>query len=405
MTTATSVSAPLASAFGHRVRVGRRSTVAARATLASVIALAMPLVGCGGAQKDGVAWSSKNGTTQPTFPSEAAASNGGHGGARNEAPVVLARPTPRDQVDAQALRAKAIDVAHEAMASSSALLRAHAIEALVNSPHDLDSVVGRGLVDENRGVRFVAALAIAKTRRVELVHLVEPLLRDDSLSVRAAAIAALATCGRRPDLTPLASMIRSEDTEVRGNAYLALGVIGADAGGASAIPMVRESVGQGLSMADSARIKVIELQAAECLVRLGRSEEIEPIRAALFAPAEQNEVTALACQMIGRLKDARSRPMLERLIEAERESARPPEIRLAAMEAIARIGVDPSRILPLAMQYLTAPSAGQRAQACLVVGAAGDVGSLGQVEPLLADRDPVARLAAAAAVLESLARR
>lgn len=387
----------------HRASSNRAAFGGVRRTaMISLAACIVPLASCGGAPKDGSAatWSSKNQSsgTQPTFPAEGPAREG-----RVEPigePAVLARPMPREQGDPMALRRRAVDVAHEAMGSTSALLRAHAIEALVNAPLDLDSVVGRGLIDENRGVRFVAALAIARAKRAELSHLVEPLLRDDSLSVRAAAIAALALCGRHPDLTPLATMIRSEDTEVRGNAYVALGTMGAEAGGASAIPMVRESVGQGLSMADTSKIKIVELQAAECLVRLGRSEEIEPIRAALFAPAELNEVTALACQMIGRLKDGRARPMLERLIEADRDSARPAEIRLVAMEALARLGVDPSRVVPLASPFLAAPQPAQRAQACLVIGASGDAGALTSVAPLLDDRDPVVRLAAAAAILE-----
>ncbi len=383
----------------NRERRARR-----RAALALAIAVSLPLAACVTGEKaaqDGsnAAWSTRgqSTTTAAGAPSATFAS---------ESPreSVLARPAPRaaqaGPVDPQALRAAALDTVRTASGSSSALLRAHAIEALSAAPQDLDSVVGRGLVDENRGVRFVAAMSIAKAKRRELVHLVEPLLTDDSLSVRAAALAALATCGRRPDLTPLAAMIRADDPEVRANAYLALGVIGREHGGESAIPMVRESVGQGLPLADTARVKVIELQAAECLVRLGRSEEIEPIRAALFAPAEQAEVTALACQMIGRLKDGRSRPMLERLVEADGTSARPNEIRLIALEALARLGVDPTRIIPVASGFIAARQPAQRAQAALAIGASGDASALGFVAPLLEDPDPVVRVAAAAAILE-----
>jgi HEAT repeat protein len=376
-----------------------------RAALALAIAAALPLAACVTGERaapegSNAAWSTRgqSTTTAAGTPSMSLTVDAPREG-------VLARPAPRavaaGPVDPQATRAAAIEVIRTASGSSSALLRAHAIEALASAPKELDSIVGRGLVDENRGVRFVAAMSIARSKRRELVHLVEPLLTDDSLSVRAAALAALATCGRRPDLTPLASMIRSDDPEVRANAYLALGVIGQEHGGASAIPMVRESVGQGLPLADTARVKVIELQAAECLVRLGRSEEIEPIRAALFAPAEQAEVTALACQMIGRLKDGRSRPMLERLVEADGTSARPNEIRLIALEALARLGVDPTRILPVASSFIAARQPAQRAQAALAIGASGDASALGFVAPLLEDPDPIVRLAAASAILES----
>lgn len=378
------------------------------APLAFALLAALPLTACGPTEQATSEGASAPWSTRSQSTTTAAGAPSMHLDTDASRDPVLARPAPRDTqriaavaADPQTLRTQAIEVVRTASGSSSALLRAHAIEALGSTPKEFDSIVGRGLVDENRGVRFVAAMSIAKAKRRELVHLVEPLLTDDSLSVRAAALAALATCGRRPDLTPLAAMVRADDPEVRANAYLALGVIGPELGGASAIPMVRESVGQGLPLADTARVKVIELQAAECLVRLGRSEEIEPIRAALFAPPEQAEVTALACQIIGRLKDGRSRPMLERLVEADGTSARPNEIRLIALEALARLGVDPTRIVPVASSFLASRQASQRAQAAMAIGASGDPSSLGFVAPLLEDPDPIVRVAAAAAILEA----
>ncbi|MBL9118376.1 MAG: HEAT repeat domain-containing protein [Phycisphaerae bacterium] len=375
--------------------------------MAALIGVAVtPFGGCGAAQRsDGTAWSTKAQSASGDVTSDSEIPTPSHSGDEH----VLARPASRSgeegtrrdlaqragQLDPGAMRHEALEVARGASASNSAILRAHAIEALLSAPAELDSVVGRGLIDSNRGVRFVAAMAIAKTRRTELAHLVEPLLSDSSDSVRAAALAALAACGRNPDLSPLAAMVRSDNPEVRANAYLALGVIG----NPSAIPLVRESIGGGFDRADPARVKVVDLQAAECLVRLGRSDDLEPIRAALFAPMEQSEVTALACQMIGRLKDAHSRPMLQRLIEAERESARPSEVRLAALEALGNVGVDGDRLLPILRPFVQSRSSAIRAQTCLALAATGSQGALVWLDGLLRDGDAEVRVAAASAIL------
>jgi len=331
---------------------------------------------------------------------------------RADVPTLAAPSTiyePTEPVEPSALRAKAIAVAQEASRSTSPIVRAHAIEALGSAPEELDAVAGRGLVDANRGVRFVAVLSLAKAKRCGLAHLIEPLAHDDSASVRAAALAALQMCGRSPDLSPFAEMVRSDDPEVRANAYLALGVIGDP----SAIGLVRHSVGAGFALTDHTRVRVVELQAAECLVRLGRTIDVEPIRAALWAPAEQGGLSAIACQMIGRLKDERSRPMLERLVQADGQNARSAEIRLAAIDALGRLGVSQALLLGELRPYLSSSDPGLRAQAALALGAdsasaAGGFGatsgseSLALLAALLEDADPVVRVAAASSVLALL---
>jgi len=126
---------------------------------------------------------------------------------RADVPTLAAPSTiyePTEPVEPSALRAKAIAVAQEASRSTSPIVRAHAIEALGSAPEELDAVAGRGLVDANRGVRFVAVLSLAKAKRCGLAHLIEPLAHDDSASVRAAALAALQMCG---DVRPLAGPV------------------------------------------------------------------------------------------------------------------------------------------------------------------------------------------------------
>jgi hypothetical protein len=65
---------------------------------------------------------------------------------------------------AENLREPAISLLLDAVESNHALLRANAIEALQGAPEHVEPAVRRGLGDENRGVRFVAAMTVAKLR-------------------------------------------------------------------------------------------------------------------------------------------------------------------------------------------------------------------------------------------------
>jgi ribosomal protein S9 len=86
-----------------------------------------------------------------------------------------------------------------------------------------------------------------------------------------------------------------------------------------------------------ARVRIVELQASEALARLGETDALEPIRAALFAPTEQSEFTALAAQQVARLNDEASRAILMRLVDGTGISARPTEVRIGCALALAQI--------------------------------------------------------------------
>src|SRR5438552_14865349 len=110
-------------------------------------------------------------------------------------------------------------------------------------------------------------------------------LHREAGSVRAAAIYGLRRCGRQTNPTPLAAMLMSDDPEIKGNAALVLGELQDK----SAIQVLEHAVGRGLSRVEPARAKIVELQLAEAMVKLGAENQVMPIRAALFAPAEQSE--------------------------------------------------------------------------------------------------------------------
>ncbi|MCZ6837210.1 MAG: HEAT repeat domain-containing protein, partial [Planctomycetota bacterium] len=131
-------------------------------------------------------------------------------------------------------RDAALEILLQAMDSENPLLRANAIEALHGNPRVLVPAVLQGLTDENRGVRFVAAMTVGKQQIFEVASHLEPLLNDHSDSVRAAAIYAMERCHKEVDLSPLANMLLGDNPEVRANVALIFGELG----NPSAVPIL-----------------------------------------------------------------------------------------------------------------------------------------------------------------------
>jgi hypothetical protein len=292
---------------------------------------------------------------------------------------------------------EAIEILQAAGRTDWPLLRANALEAISYDREALQTMVMASLNDENRGVRFVAAMLVGREKLCDVRPLIEKMLEDPSDSVRAAAIYALSACDGAVNPTPLAEMVSSSSPEVRGNAYVVLGLLGE----ASAIPLIRSGLGQGLGLVDPVRVRLVDLQGAAALVRLGDEREIEPIRAALFAPTEQSELTALAIQLVSQLHDEGARQMLVRLVEAPMRESRPPEIRLAAAEAIAVLGaLEAAPMIRLANEYIENPRSEIRAQVASLLGEVNDATARALLSDLMKDPDPIVRVAAAGSTLK-----
>jgi apolipoprotein N-acyltransferase len=335
--------------------------------------------GCGDSTVADQPWSSRSQSIEPTGQARLAESG---------RPVQVALPVE----SSGSAHMAAVALLRQACASQVPMYRANAVEALIASPEDLRAVVTPLLSDPNRGVRFVAAMSVGRAGLVDLADRVQPLLLDESASVRAAAICALTRLGRPVDPTPLAAMVRSDDPEVRSNAYLVLG----EMGNRSAILMIRDSLGKGMRQVNPARVRITELQAAEALVRLGEEDGIEPIRAALFAPGEQAEYTALAAQQVARLKDDGSRAILMRLIDGTGISARPTEVRIGCALALAETSPqDAQAVIRFARTLAKDREPVVRAQAALALAYAGGAAAVPEIEPMLLDPDPTVQLAVA----------
>ena len=340
------------------------------------------LGGCGGSAGGDQPWSSRSQSVQPT--GEVRLAEGRVAGA----PIAV-----ESSGDA---RGSATALLSNAASSDVPMFRANACEALGAAPSVLGGVAPALLRDPNRGVRFVAAMEVGRAGLAPLADAVQALLLDESDSVRAAAIFAMTRLGRPVDPSPLAAMVRSDDPEIRSNAYLVLGELG----NRSAVALIRDSLGKGMRQVNPARVRVVELQAAEALVRLGEADGIEPIRAALYAPGEQSEFTALAAQQVARLADEGSRAILMRLVDGTGISARPTEVRICCASALAEISPsDRPSVVKFARTLLQDREPAVRAQAAIALGVAGGAAVVPELQGLLLDRYPQVQLAAAKAIL------
>ncbi len=294
----------------------------------------------------------------------------------------------------------AIDLLLEASVSPDAIYRAHSLEGLQSRIAVLQPIACRLLADQNPGVRFSAAVMVGKKRITECSHIVEPLRFDPDPSVRAAALYALVRLGHAVDLNPLNELVSSSNPEIRSNTFFVLGELK----NPSAIPLVESVVGRRLVGADQTRMRIVDLQAAEALAKMGDYRQYDPIRAALFAPSEQSEIVALACQMVGETNDRGARGHLIGLWNCRGPLERPIEIRLIAGAALARIGepnLEP--ILQLCQVAVKDSAPTIRAQAAATLGWVGGQRSLDTLAPLLRDPYALVRLSAASAYLRASA--
>ena len=362
---------------------GRMSRVAN----AVAVLLAAAAVGCSGSSKPEVP-----GQTQMWGSRHLSTTDKGSAGMATPAGARIVPPTGAEG------RELALSILLQAARSPDPSQRANSLEALSSERAALKDVLRESLGDPNRGVRFAACMCAGRVRLESMGNLIEPLALDESGSVRAAALFALSRMGRRVDLTPLAALAMSDDPEVRGNAVLVLGELG----DRSAIPLIEAVAGRPLKSGDVTRARIVDLQCAEALAKLGQRQALDPIRAALFAPSEQAELIALACQIVGEIRDEGARGALMRLWNADGGSLRPPEIRLAAATALARLGEPDMRpVLVMTRMVQSAPDPFIRAQAATALGWIPTPEAQTLLAPMLRDRNPYVQISAAGAWLRS----
>jgi HEAT repeat protein len=296
-------------------------------------------------------------------------------------------------VDKGTVNETALTILQVFLDSPNPRLRANAVESMRFAPPEiLERAVQLGLGDENRGVRFVAAMMIGEESLCNISILLEPLLLDESESVQVAAMFSLHKCGEKVDLNPISMMLQSDNAELRGNAAMIIGQLG----NPSAIMVIRKALNTTPNSITPIRRRLINLQMAESLILLGERKELEVIRAAVFSSIQESEVTALACQIAGNLRDVEVISTLESItVTPERY---PDEIRLVAATSLAQIS--PSRMpLDVVLRFSSNDSPTIRSQCATALGVQGDSISLGPLALMLKDIDPLVQISAAGAVL------
>lgn len=301
-----------------------------------------------------------------------------------------------DTVARSALRERAISVLLDLSVSGEPQIRANALEALLPARTRLRAPVAAGLADENAGVRTVAAVLAGRALLRDLEPALRGRLSDPSGYVRAGAIYGLRKIGAEVDPTPLGSMLLdASDPRLRAHAAFLLGELG----DRSAMPMLRQALHAKTPSATAQEERLLGLQIAEAMVKLGDESRIEGIRAALYpAYPDEFEVATLAVQILGRLGDRGSIGALINLAEY-RQAGRgmPAEIRLAVADAVARMGHREGWFI--AEAYLTDADALRRALSAHVLGQTRRPADLATLERMLDDPSPFVRVAAGGGVL------
>ena len=295
----------------------------------------------------------------------------------------------------QALRESAIDQILSAARSDESALRANAIEAIQPVPQRARPLAQLGLEDDNPAVRFSALVTIGRLKLDGLGQRAREMAQDTDGSVRAAALFAARRCGEAVDISPMAKMLASQNPTLRGNVAMLLGMLGDP----SAVAMLKDLAEVPMQRASAVRQSIVRIQIAEALVKLGEDSALDAIRAGAYS--QHDEVRVLSLKTMGRLEDERMTTAFRQMVKEDH----PIELRLAAAEALGRIGAARETALAAARKGADWDKAVVRAQAAFTLGWLERPTAARRLGELL-DQDEessrAVRLAAAAAVLQAL---
>ncbi|MEM7681127.1 MAG: HEAT repeat domain-containing protein [Planctomycetota bacterium] len=267
-------------------------------------------------------------TTQPAAsqPADASASNTG--------PTVnTASPAaPRQVPSWEALQDRAVDQAIRSAQSSDPRERANALEALTPVPEVVSPLLPVGAQDARPVVRFAALVTAGRVRDHNLGPTAERLaVSDPDPSVRAAAIYAARRVGLPASLAPIPELLADPRPGVRSNVASIVGLLGKK----SAVPMLDTMRRKPLQGADALQQTLTDVQFAAAIYRLSNSPAaLEFIRGVVYL-RDNDPARVLAIQTLGRLGDRDFRANLNNLMNPVDE---PIQVRLAAAEALARLG-------------------------------------------------------------------
>lgn len=294
-------------------------------------------------------------------------------------------------------RPRAIEQVLASSESDDPYLRANAMEAAGTLPERALPLVQLGLEDEHPVVRFAALVTLGRLKLTNASETVlEMTVDDESASVRAAARFAAHATGADVDLSPLSTMLASPSASLRANVAILL----AELDDRSAVPMLAELSRAPMPRVDAARQALTRIQTAETMAKLGDEASVDALRAGAYSSID--EVRVLAVQALGRVKDRQMASALKHMLEQEGERRPPIEVRIAAAEALARMGDGHSQSLATLLEGASMNEPPIQAQAAMALGHLTAREAADRLIELLEHDHEQVRLAAAAAILRAL---
>jgi HEAT repeat protein len=276
-------------------------------------------------------------------------------------------------------------------------MRANAIEALSPVTQQVEPIVALAMSDPNAGVRSVALMVAGEAGLTSLTPTIREMVQDESPYVQIAALYALASFGEKDDLSLLSFyLLDHPDSRIRSQAAFVIGELGES----SAIPMLHQASSNAMVNTTPNERKIFRLQVAEALNKLGHTESIDTIRAALYpSRPEELEATALAVQIIGQIRDEDSIDQLIYLSDPDSQTPMPAEVRLGVAYSLAQMGHREGSFV--ADEYINNELDSIRAQSAAVYGQTIGSGNLGKLERLMMnDPSPLTQVAAAGGIVD-----
>ncbi len=276
--------------------------------------------------------------------------------------------------------APALAVLQHAAASRQPALRAHVMESV--QPLERMAAIKilmRGMTDPSPMVRFTAAMVAGQRRLVRLEPQLQTLRRDSNLSVRPAAIYALARLGETKYLAALPAALENRAAIVRANAAMVLG----DLGDVNAAHLLRQHVDDPNA--------AVRFAVTVALAQLGQRQAISSLIAMSLSAYAADQLAALSvfCSLRA--------PVAANVLTAGLSDTLP-EARLIAARGLGRRGSAAGQ--GLALHYAHSRHSHLRALAALALGAIARPADAAVLRRMLADPNPQVRVAAAAGWIE-----
>ena len=260
-----------------------------------------------------------------------------------------------------------------------ASIRAITLESLkhLHSPQ-AQQLVKRGLSDPSPMVEFTAAMVAGNQKMAVLKKQLIDLAQSPTISVRPAAIYALARLGDNTYMNTLPAMLGSKNPIVRANTAFVLGRLGDK----SAIALLRTDA--------SDRSHAVKLAVTSALARLGYRRAVNSIVALSLSPYAGDHLAALStCRTL-------QNPIAVNVLLAGLKDPSPPAQLIAARGLGQRGSTLGEKI---AVQASKSRNSHLRALAALALGAIPVSSNARRLEKMLTDSNPRVRIAAASGLI------